>query len=83
MFGVKFKLNSASRNFLQRFPQTVKTGLRTGIRRAMMLVSNEAKQSFGKPDHLRVLSGRLRSSINTETKVVGNKQRHTHRYKYN
>jgi len=73
MFEVKFRLDPASRSFLQRFPDLVKTGLRDGVRQAMLVVEREAKSSFGKPDNLKVLSGRLRSSINVDTKVLANK----------
>ncbi len=73
MFEVKFKLDPASRSFLRRFPEEARIGLREGIRKAMLLVERKAKQSFGKPGYLNVISGRLRSSISTETKLLGNK----------
>jgi len=73
MFGIKFRLNSESRRFLQGFSNDVQKGLRSGIRKGLLLVQREAKMSFGKPDHLKVITGYLRSSINFETKIQGNK----------
>ena len=38
-------------------------GLLKGMRNAMFYAEGEAKKSFGKADHLKVLTGRLRRSI--------------------
>ena len=73
MFDIKFKIDSRSISFLNRFPDLVKTGLRAGVNKSMVVVQRRAKESFGQPGNLNTISGRLRSSITIGTKVVGSR----------
>lgn len=49
----------------------MKQGILEGVRRAMYFAESKSKERFGTPDNLRVVSGRLRSSI--MTKVINNR----------
>jgi len=73
MFSVDFKLQLRSRLLLERYPSAARRGLLTGVRRSMLLAEKTAKQTFGKPDQLKTLTGTLRSSINTSVRRQGNK----------
>jgi phage gpG-like protein len=72
-FNIEIKISPQTYRFLTAFPKLIRQGLVKGVRKSMALVEREAKDSFGKPgDHLKVITGYLRSSINTATFERGN-----------
>lgn len=72
-FSISIKISPETEIFLARFKDYVHRGLVSGVKKSMQLVEREAKASFGKPgDHLKVITGYLRSSINQEVFDRGN-----------
>jgi phage gpG-like protein len=51
----------------------LRAGLLKGVTQAMIFAEGEAKETFGRTGHLRVQSGRLRSSIKGGANRRGNK----------
>jgi len=67
----KLRLPDDERRKIAKSGVALRAGVFKGMKRALLLVESEAKQSFGRPDNLKVRTGHLRRSIATRVERKG------------
>lgn len=68
---LEVKLNPKSLKNFKIIKDDISDGLLKGVRKSMFFVEASSKKRFGTKDNLNIRSGRLRSSIKTSVKKIG------------
>ena len=71
MYNIEIELNEKELALVLKKPELVRKGLLRGVRNSMLMAERYSKETFNTPGHLKVRSGRLRSSITASTKEQG------------